>query len=116
MKTRLCITPGHLALHVQYVWDADMPWQLLLLVEVGYCLCEPQHSLIYVICHYLIRPHPVCPNPPAISCCRLAFFSFINSLPSRRFFCQLSSPVVARSALDVLLGGTERLLQSVCTY
>ncbi len=55
MKTRLCITPGYLALHVQYVWDADMPWQLLLLVEVGYCLCEPQHSLIYVICHYLIQ-------------------------------------------------------------
>ncbi len=26
LEACLCIAPGHLPLHVQYVWDADMPW------------------------------------------------------------------------------------------
>ena len=31
---------------------------------------------------------PVCPNAPLMSCCRLAFFNFISSLPSKRFVLQ----------------------------
>ena len=49
------IAPGHLPLHVQYVWDADVPWQLLLLFEVGCGLCEPQHRLVDVVGCYGIQ-------------------------------------------------------------
>ncbi|KAL3130243.1 hypothetical protein ABBQ38_008540 [Trebouxia sp. C0009 RCD-2024] len=40
LKACLSIAPGHSPLHVQYVWDADVPWQLLLLFEAGGGLCE----------------------------------------------------------------------------
>ena len=28
------------------IWDADVPWQLLLRFELAGCLCEPQHCLV----------------------------------------------------------------------
>lgn len=79
--------PGHLPLHVHHVWNPDVPWQLLLLLEPG-CLCEPQQRVADLLAAIAYRLHPVSPNPPAVSYCRLALCSFNSSLPSRRVLCQ----------------------------
>ena len=52
-----------MSLHVQYVWDADMPWQLLLPFEVGCGLCEPQHRLVDVVGYYGIQLGACLPKP-----------------------------------------------------
>ncbi len=80
----------HLAtwpLHDHQIWNADTPWQPLLLSEPA-CLCETQHCLADVLTAMAYRLHPVFPIPPAISCCRLACCSFNSSLPSRLVLCQ----------------------------
>jgi len=32
-----------------------VPWQLVLLLELSRCLCEPQHRLVDMVCHYSVR-------------------------------------------------------------
>lgn len=45
--------------------------------------------IFWLLLHiYAYRLHPVSPNPPAVSYCRLALCSFNSSLPSRRVLCQ----------------------------
>ena len=55
LKACLCITPGHLSLHVQHVWNADMPWQLLLSLELLGCLLKAKHCLVDEIACYCLQ-------------------------------------------------------------
>ena len=61
LKACLCITPGHLSLHVQHVWNADMPWQLLLSLELLGCLLQAKHCLMRLpaIAYNLMPRSPV---------------------------------------------------------
>jgi len=49
-------------MHVQYVWNADMPGQLLLLLEMGGCLYKAQHCLVDMVGCYCIQPGPSLPK------------------------------------------------------
>ena len=81
----VCSMSGHLPLHIQQIWVADAHWQLQLLFElVGY-LYAAQHRLVDVIGCCCIQLGSCLPKA---TCCKVAFFSFISSLPPRRLLCQ----------------------------
>ena len=65
LEACLCIAPGHVPLHVQHVWDTDMPRQQLLLLELVCRLCETQHSLVDVIGPYCIQLGSYLPKSPS---------------------------------------------------